>query len=72
MTSWPSLAQFEPEVAFKSMAEAIVAESGLFRNVIHPGHGRWRTRSFCGVWTRKTTDGLLEPGPDLVSQRSMR
>lgn len=50
--------QFLPEDAFKSMADVIEAESGLFRNVITPDLAEGVRDMSQGVWTRKTNDGL--------------
>lgn len=50
--------QFEPSVAFQSMADAITGESSLFRNVIPPDMAEGVRDQSLLVWSRKTTDGL--------------
>jgi NAD(P)-dependent dehydrogenase (short-subunit alcohol dehydrogenase family) len=50
--------QFRPEDGFESMADAIVAEGGLARNVITPDLAEEVREASMGAWTRKTNDGL--------------
>jgi short-subunit dehydrogenase len=50
--------QFEPSVAFGSIADVIASESSLFRNVITPDLAEGVRDQSLQVWTRKTTDGL--------------
>ena len=50
--------QFEPEVAFGSIADVIAVKSKLFRNIITPDlSGDVRQQSEL-VWTRRSPDGL--------------
>ncbi len=50
--------QFEPSLAFRSIADVITGESPLFRNVITPDLSEGVREQSLQVWTRKTTDGL--------------
>jgi NAD(P)-dependent dehydrogenase (short-subunit alcohol dehydrogenase family) len=49
--------QFAADVAFESMADAIVAKGGPFRNIVTPNMADGVREASLGVWTRKTTDG---------------
>jgi NAD(P)-dependent dehydrogenase (short-subunit alcohol dehydrogenase family) len=51
-------AQFEPSLAFKSIADVITGESELFRNVVAPELAEAVREQSQQVWTRKVTDGL--------------
>ena len=50
--------QFEPSLAFKSIADVITGESVLFRNVVAPELSEGVREQSLQVWTRKATDGL--------------
>jgi NAD(P)-dependent dehydrogenase (short-subunit alcohol dehydrogenase family) len=50
--------QFEPALAFSSIADVITDESPLFRNVITQDLSEGVREQSLQVWTRKTTDGL--------------
>lgn len=50
--------QFEPSLAFKSIADVITGESVLFRNVVAPELSEGVREQSLQVWTRRATDGL--------------
>jgi NAD(P)-dependent dehydrogenase (short-subunit alcohol dehydrogenase family) len=50
--------QFEPSVAFESMADVIAGEVPLFRNVVPPDLAAPVREQSLQVWSRKTTDGV--------------
>jgi NAD(P)-dependent dehydrogenase (short-subunit alcohol dehydrogenase family) len=50
--------QFEPSVAFQSIADVITGEGLLFRNVITPDLAEGVREQSLQIWSRKTTDGL--------------
>ena len=50
--------QFEPSLAFSSMADVITGKSALFRNVITPNLAEGVREQSLQVWTRKSADGL--------------
>jgi len=50
--------QFEPSVAFSSIADVIEGKSDLFRNVITPDLAADVREQSTRVWDRKTTDSL--------------
>jgi hypothetical protein len=56
-------AQFEPSVAFKSIADVVTGESELFRNVITPDLAADVRAQSQQVWTRKSGDGLGTRNP---------
>jgi short-subunit dehydrogenase len=50
--------QFEPSLAFSSIADVITGQSSLFRNVVAPDLAEGVHQQSLQVWTRKSTDGL--------------
>jgi NAD(P)-dependent dehydrogenase (short-subunit alcohol dehydrogenase family) len=50
--------QFDPSLAFGSIADVILGQSSLFRNVITPDLAAGVREQSLKVWTRKTEDGL--------------
>jgi NAD(P)-dependent dehydrogenase (short-subunit alcohol dehydrogenase family) len=50
--------QFEPSLAFGSIADVILGQSSLFRNVITPDLAAGVREQSLKVWTRKIEDGL--------------
>jgi len=50
--------QFEPSLAFGSIADVVTGQSVLFRNVIPPDLAEGVREQSLKVWTRKTEDGL--------------
>lgn len=50
--------QFEPELAFESMADVISGKTNLFRNVVAPDLADGVRQQSMQVWDRKTTDDL--------------
>lgn len=50
--------QFEPSLAFKSIADVIAGDSVLFRNVVAPELAEGVREQSLGIWTRRATDGL--------------
>ena len=50
--------QFEPSVAFKSIADVVTGEATLFRNVITPDLAESVREQSLQVWTRNSSDGL--------------
>jgi NAD(P)-dependent dehydrogenase (short-subunit alcohol dehydrogenase family) len=50
--------QFEPSLAFSSIADVVTGKSSLFRNVITPELAAGVHEESLRVWTRKTMDGL--------------
>lgn len=65
-------AQFEPALAFGSIADVIVGQSTLFRNIITPDLAAAVREQSLQVWTRKTTDGLGTRAPLVQSSYDMR
>jgi NAD(P)-dependent dehydrogenase (short-subunit alcohol dehydrogenase family) len=50
--------QFEPSLAFRSIADVVTGNSSLFRNVVAPDLAAGVREESLKVWTRKTEDGL--------------
>jgi hypothetical protein len=50
--------QFEPSLAFSSMADVIKGKSPVFRNVITPDLSEGVRGQSLGIWTQKAADGL--------------
>jgi short-subunit dehydrogenase len=50
--------QFEPSLAFGSIADVVTGQSSLFRNVVAPDLAAGVREQSLKVWTRKTEDGL--------------
>ena len=50
--------QFEPSLAFGSIADVVTGQSPLFRNVVAPGLAEGVHEQCLKIWTRKTEDGL--------------
>jgi short-subunit dehydrogenase len=50
--------QFEPSLAFGSIADVVTGQSPLFRNVVAPDLAAGVREQSLKVWTRKTEDGL--------------
>jgi NAD(P)-dependent dehydrogenase (short-subunit alcohol dehydrogenase family) len=50
--------QFEPSVAFGSIADVVTGKAALFRNVITPDLAGGVREQSLKVWTRKSEDGL--------------
>jgi short-subunit dehydrogenase len=50
--------QFEPSLAFGSIADVVTGQSSLFRNVITPDFSAGVREQSLKVWTRKTEEGL--------------
>jgi hypothetical protein len=50
--------QFEPSLAFSSIADVVTGQSSLFRNVITPDLAAAVREESLKVWTRKSVDGL--------------
>src|SRR3984885_2636460 len=50
--------QFEPSLAFGSIADVITGQSPLFRNVVAPELSESVREQSLNVWTRKSRDGL--------------
>ncbi len=55
--------QFEPQAAFKSIADVVTGESPLFRNVITPDLADAVRAQSELAWTRKAADGLGARSP---------
>jgi NAD(P)-dependent dehydrogenase (short-subunit alcohol dehydrogenase family) len=50
--------QFEPSLAFRSIADVVTGKSSLFRNVVAPELAAGVREESLKVWTRKSEDGL--------------
>ena len=50
--------QFDPPVAFSSIADVIEGKSDLFRNIITPDLASGVRQQSAQIWDRKITDGL--------------